>query len=138
MATTKYKFDIFKLIEQIDKNNYHYILNLTDEELKYIQPFLIQRYFSSAPSQSGLDKYHLLVASDINREIWKCDEKKLKGLEASAKSGTKVNEIFENLAKMIVGERTQDELIKTYTQGGRERGLSIKDKKKKKDKKKCC
>ena len=67
-----------------------------------------------------------------------CDEKKLKGLEASAKSGTKVNEIFENLAKMIVGERTQDELIKTYTQGGRERGLSIKDKKKKKDKKKCC
>ena len=66
-----------------------------------------------------------------------CDEKNIKGLEASAKLGIKVNDIFENLAKMIVGDRTQDELIKTYTEA-RERGLSIKDKKKKKDQKKCC
>lgn len=67
-----------------------------------------------------------------------CDDRHLTGLEASAKSGTNVKEIFENLTKMIVGDRTQDELIKTYTEGARERGLSIQNKKKKKDKKKCC
>ena len=67
-----------------------------------------------------------------------CDDRHLTGLEASAKSGTNVKEIFENLTKMIIGDRTQDELIKTYTEGARERGLSIQNKKKKKDKKKCC
>lgn len=84
MATTKYKFDIFKLIEQIDKNNFRYILNLTEEELRYIQPFIIQRYFSSAPSQSGLNLYHLIVSADINRDLWKCDEKKLNLLMMAA------------------------------------------------------
>lgn len=87
MATTKYKFDIFKLIEQIDKHNYKYILNLTDEELRNIQPFTIQRYFSSAPSQSGLDLYHLLVAYDVNTGLWKCNEKKL-NLLMMATAGT--------------------------------------------------
>ena len=67
-----------------------------------------------------------------------CDDRHLTGLEASAKSGTNVKEIFENLTKMIVGDITQDELIKIYTEGARERGLSIENKKKKKDKKKCC
>lgn len=84
MATTKYKFDIFKLIEQIDKNNYRAVLNLSEEDLRNIQPFIIQRYFSSAPSQSGLDKYHLVVASDINRDLWKCEDKKLNLLMMAA------------------------------------------------------
>lgn len=82
--TTNYKFDIFKLLEQIDKNNYHYVLNLSDEELNYVQPFLIQRYFSSAPSQSGLNSYHLIVASDVNRDLWKCSDKKLNLLMLTA------------------------------------------------------
>lgn len=84
MATTKYKFDIFKLIEQIDRNNYQYVLNLSDEDLKNIQPFIIQRYFSSAPSQSGLNRYFLIVASDINRDMWKCNDKKLNLLMMAA------------------------------------------------------
>lgn len=114
MATTKYKFDIFKLIEQIDKNNYHYILNLTDEELKYIQPFLIQRYFSSAPSQSGLDKYHLLVASDINKEIWKCDEKKLNLLMmAAAGTGRKEYHAWIKSPTTKIKSNELQEIIRT-------------------------
>ena len=69
-----------------------------------------------------------------------CDDRKLKGVEVSAKLGTNVSETFECLAKMILADKSKEEIIKTYTEGGRERGLSIKSKeeKNKKDKKKCC
>ena len=69
-----------------------------------------------------------------------CDDRKLKGVEVSAKLGTNVSETFERLAKMILADKSKEEIIKTYTEGGRERGLSIKSKeeKNKKDKKKCC
>ena len=69
-----------------------------------------------------------------------CDDRKLKGVEVSAKLGTNVSETFECLAKMILADKSKEEIIKTYTEGGRERGLSIKSKeeKNKKEKKKCC
>ena len=69
-----------------------------------------------------------------------CDDRKLKGVEVSAKLGTNVSETFECLAKMILADKSKEEIIKTYTEGGKERGLSIKSKeeKNKKDKKKCC
>ena len=69
-----------------------------------------------------------------------CDDRKLKGVEVSAKLGTNVSETFECLAKMIIGDQSKEEIIKAYTVGGRERGLSIKKKedKNKKEKKKCC
>ena len=78
----------------------------------------------------------------IDKESLKkfCDDKKLKGVEVSAKLGTNVSEAFECLAKMIIADKSKEEIIKTYTEGGRERGLSIKNKeqKNKQEKKKCC
>ena len=68
-----------------------------------------------------------------------CDERNIKGIEVSAKMGTKVSEAFETLAKLIIGDKSKDEIIRTYTTLNKERGLTIqKQKKKKKGKKKCC
>ena len=68
-----------------------------------------------------------------------CDERKIQGLEVSAKIGKNLSECFEALAKLIVGEKSKDELIQTYTITSKGRGVSIHSKKKdKKDKKKCC
>ena len=73
----------------------------------------------------------------ISKESLKkfCDEKNLKGIEVSAKLGIKVNETFELLAKTIVGDKSKEEIIKRYTEGGKERGLSIDKKKKKREEK---
>ena len=88
------------------------------------------------------NKSDLETEREVSKESLKkfCDDKGFTGVEVSAKLGTKVNEAFEYLANMIVGGKTKDELIKTYTEGGRERGLSIKNVKKddKNKKKKCC
>ena len=68
-----------------------------------------------------------------------CDERNIKGIEVSAKMGTKVSEAFETLAKLIIGDKSKDEIIRKYTTLNKERGLTIqKQKKKKKGKKKCC
>ena len=66
-----------------------------------------------------------------------CDERNIKGIEVSAKMGTKVSEAFETLAKLIIGDKSKDEIIRKYTTLNKERGLTIqKQKKKKKGKKK--
>ena len=68
-----------------------------------------------------------------------CSERNIQGFEVSAKIGKNLSESFEALAKLIVGEKTKDELIKTYTITSKGRGISINSKKKqKKEKKKCC
>ena len=102
----------------------------------------------SEDSTEGFKKIIIGNKSDLEteREVSKdslkkfCDDKGFTGVEVSAKLGTKVNEAFEYLANMIVGRKTKEELIKTYTESGRERGLSIKNDKKddKNKKKKCC
>lgn len=68
-----------------------------------------------------------------------CDDRNIQGFEVSAKIGKNLCECFEALAKLIVGDKTKDELIQTYTIVSKGRGVSINSKKKdKKDKKKCC
>ena len=81
---------------------------------------------------------------EIDRVIQKeslikyCEDKNIKGLEVSAKTGSKVNEAFETLARLIVGKMSKEEIIKKYSEIARDRGLSINDKENKKEKKKCC
>ena len=68
-----------------------------------------------------------------------CDDRNIQGFEVSAKIGKNLSECFEALAKLIVGDKTKDELIQTYTIVSKGRGVSINSKKKdKKEKKKCC
>ena len=76
----------------------------------------------------------------VDKEFFKnfCDTNGLTGLEISAKTGINVSECFEILAKSIIGDKTKDELLMTYTERARERGLSIQKKKDKKSKKKKC
>ena len=102
----------------------------------------------SEESTDGFKKIIVGNKSDleVDRKVPKeslhkiCNDRKLKGVEISAKLGTNVSETFECLAKMILADKSKEEIIKTYTVGGRERGLSIKNKdnKNKKEKKKCC
>ena len=102
----------------------------------------------SEESTEGFKKIIVGNKSDleIDRKVPKeylqkfCDDKKLKGVEVSAKLGTNVSDAFECLAKMIIADKSKEEIIKTYTEGGRERGLSIKtkDETNKKERKKCC
>ena len=66
-----------------------------------------------------------------------CNDRNIEGLEVSAKTGINIEESFETLAKLIIGNKSKEEFIKTYTIQTKARGISITSKNKKK-KKKCC
>ena len=77
------------------------------------------------------------VPKEALKKFW--EERNIKGIEVSAKAGTKITEAFDILTKSIIGNKTKDEIIRKYTKIDKARGLTIeKQKKKKKGKKKCC
>ena len=86
------------------------------------------------------NKIDLEDKREVDKEFFKnfCNTNGVIGFETSAKLGINVSECFEKLAKSIVGEKTKDELLMTYSEQARERGLSIQKKKEKKQKKKKC
>ena len=69
-----------------------------------------------------------------------CQNKNIKGMEVSAKSGSNVNESFELLAKLIIDGQSKEQLLSRFSEASRSRGKSMisKDSLKKKNKKKCC
>ena len=75
------------------------------------------------------------IGKDVVKKF--CNDNNIKGIEMSAKDGTNIDECFELLTRNIIGDKTKDELMNSFTDEARERGLSIKEKKLKK-KKKCC
>ena len=72
------------------------------------------------------------IGKDVIQKF--CEENNIKDIEMSVKEGKNIGECFEYLA---IGVKTKDKLFKTYTEEAKEKGLSINEKKKKKQKRKC-
>lgn len=87
------------------------------------------------------NKIDLENERNVSREIVKkfCEDKKIREFEISAKIGTNVDDVFETLAKLIVGDKSKEELIKKFSNSARGKRLSISSEETvKKGKKKCC
>ena len=54
-----------------------------------------------------------------------CDDKKLKGIEVSAKNGDNVENTFNMLTELIVGNMTKEEIIKKYGKNNKEGKINI-------------
>lgn len=57
MTETKYKFDIFQILERFSVKDIEYFNNLSDEDLKSIQPLVIMRWMSG--TNSAMQVYFL-------------------------------------------------------------------------------
>ena len=77
---------------------------------------------------------HLENKREVKKEILNeyCNKKNIKGIEVSSKEGTNVSECFEMLVKLIIEDKTKEELIEKYSI--KQSNLSI-SKNKKKEKK---
>ena len=122
-----YTYDITKKTTFENLKNW---INTADETITDFQKIIIG------------NKIDLEEERQVSNEIFKkfCQNKNIKGMEVSAKQGTNVNESFELLAKLIIGDQTKEQLIQKYGEEGRSRGKSKISKKtyNKKDKKKKC
>ena len=66
-----------------------------------------------------------------------CEKYQISEIQVSAMQGTNVDNAFQSLIDMIVGEKTEEELINFYTKRRAQSGVKLRGNKKKK-KKKCC
>ena len=66
-----------------------------------------------------------------------CKKQNTIGKETSAKDGTNVNEIFEELVKSIIEGKTKEEIFQKYGKEGKKQGTKIKKNQKKKKKGLC-
>ncbi len=65
----KPKLDMFKdILPAINRGDYHYYGNLTDEEKKLYQPYVIQRWLGNCPQNA--QNYVLNVNEFVNCEFW--------------------------------------------------------------------
>ena len=73
----EYRLDIFKLLKNIDKGNYQYFDDLSEDEVKEIFPLILMRWMSSTNEPEPL-LYYLLSMESFNKNLWKIvDNKKL-------------------------------------------------------------
>jgi len=67
----KYKLDLFKTLESIDRGNKTYYQNLTEEEKKGYAALVLMRYMSSLPSQNSQADLSVILTNDIvNVGFW--------------------------------------------------------------------
>ncbi len=53
MTKTKYKVDIFKLLNAITMGDSEFIRNISDDDLKSVSPVVVQQWLMGANNNSG-------------------------------------------------------------------------------------
>lgn len=84
MATKKeYKLDLFKqVLPALDKRDFSFYKNLSDEEKKGFVDIVALRYMSTtADSNKELCEYHILAANEANKNLWHPELSKHKELQ---------------------------------------------------------
>jgi len=84
MATKKeYKLDLFKqVLPALDKRDFSFYKNLTDEEKKAFADIVVLRYMSTtADVDREMCEYHILAANEANKNLWHPELSKHKELQ---------------------------------------------------------
>lgn len=67
----KTKLDLATTLLAIDRKDYTYYNNLSDEYKKLYTPFILMRFMSSATNSGGMHDYHLHMMNEyLNSEFW--------------------------------------------------------------------
>lgn len=66
-----YKLDIFKVLEAIDKRDFGFYKNLSDEEKKNFAGIVAMRWLSSVSGSKDLQEYYVLAVNETaNKNFW--------------------------------------------------------------------
>lgn len=74
MKDKKYKLDIFKLLKAVDRRDFKFYSNLTDEEKKGFAGIVAMRWLSvSSDADKELCQYYIGAANEANQHFWNAD-----------------------------------------------------------------
>lgn len=74
----QYKNDIFKVITELDKRNYNFFKNYTEEQYKELQPYTLLRWLSAVQTHNDKEsEYYVLSTNNlVNNYIFNLSEHK--------------------------------------------------------------
>lgn len=74
----QYKNDIFKVITELDKRNYNFFKNYTEEQYKELQPYTLLRWLSAVQTHNDKEsEYYILSTNNlVNSYIFNLSEHK--------------------------------------------------------------
>lgn len=74
----QYKNDIFKVITELDKRNYNFFKNYTEEQYKELQPYTLLRWLSAVQTHNDKEsEYYVLSTNNlVNSYIFNLSEHK--------------------------------------------------------------
>lgn len=126
-----FKLDIFRLLTELDKRSYTYYDKLEEDQKKEVSPLILLRWMSSAPVQNGQNVYYLLACNEINKNLFKVNDKRvLVNSFASIGLGRKVMHNWIKGGKLQKSKMSalEEELKKLFNINHDEYKILLKDK----------
>lgn len=75
--TNTYSNNIFQVLTHIDKKDYNYFKNLSDEQLKDMQPYTLLKWLSHVSNDNNKAEYYILATNELlNVNYWKMSKYK--------------------------------------------------------------
>lgn len=63
--------DIFKTLSAIDKRDYNFYANLSDEEKKGFAPIVVSRWLSAVEGNEDVNAFYLMMVNEnVNKNFW--------------------------------------------------------------------
>ena len=77
MVAKTYENNIFQVLTHIDKKDYNYFKNLSDEQLKDMQPYTLLKWLSHVSTDANKAEYYTLATNElVNVNYWKMSKYK--------------------------------------------------------------
>lgn len=77
MVAKTFNNNIFQVLTHIDKKDYNYFKNLSDEQLNEMQPYTLLKWLSHVSTDNNKAEYYTLVTNElVNNNFWKMSKYK--------------------------------------------------------------
>lgn len=71
MTKKKYGLDVFRLLEALDKRDFNFYKNLSDDEKKSFAGIVAMRWMSSVTGPKSFQEYHIIAVNEVaNKHFW--------------------------------------------------------------------
>lgn len=108
MTKKNYKFDIFELFDKINHENYVYIDNLKEEQLKEISPYVVQRWMIGALDNNEI--HTILTNQYMNMYTFNLQNHKVLLLKLACLANGEIDNTRYKFIKPVQSKRDNKEL----------------------------
>lgn len=112
-----FKYNIFDILSKLDNQQYDYFMTLSEDELKYVQPYVVMKWLATLPKGDKIAQAAKLlqVNSTMNVNHWNYSvDKRLQLLSMVCHNGTQYHSYPKKTTKENVKKDKKKEWLRKY------------------------